>query len=130
MSGISEYLEKQWLNTLRGVGYAGTSVYVALMTTASTDDTPGLEPNDPDYTRKVVTFNAPVKDEEKSTLTNDIELLFPVATRDWGTLTHFTLFDAENGGNMLYHGALEVPKTVTPDDQIRIRVNELKIRLD
>jgi len=52
-------------------------------------------------------------DEAASRATaNTADVVFPEATGDWGTITHFALFDAITAGNMLAHGALAVSKTV------------------
>ncbi len=130
MAGISNYLEEQWLNTLTGKNCTITNIYCALMTTASTDTTGGLEPTDIDYKRQKVTFDTAIQDEGQTTIKNNMELLFAAAITDWGTLTHFALFDAETNGNLLYHGALTAPKTVEEDEQIRIKTGEIKLRLD
>lgn len=39
--------------------------------------------------------------------TNESTIFFPEATASWGTCTHYLLFDAETGGNLLAYGPLD-----------------------
>jgi hypothetical protein len=43
-------------------------------------------------------------------------LTFPTPTASWGTVTHFGLFDATTGGNLLVYGALTASKTINNGD--------------
>jgi hypothetical protein len=43
-------------------------------------------------------------------------ITFPVPTANWGSVTHFGIFDALTTGNLLYWGALTDPKTVNDGD--------------
>ena len=52
---------------------------------------------------------------------------FPAATGSQGTITHFGLFDASSGGNLLIHGAFSSGKTVATGDILRIAAGELDI---
>lgn len=47
---------------------------------------------------------------------NAVAITFPTPTANWGTITHFAIFDATSGGNMLFHGALTASKTVNNGD--------------
>lgn len=47
---------------------------------------------------------------------NAVVVTFPVPTADWGTITHYGLFDAL-AGNLLFYGAFTTPKTVANGDQ-------------
>lgn len=45
--------------------------------------------------------------------TSNIDIIFfPEATASWGTITHFGLFDAKTGGNLMVYGQLTTPVTV------------------
>ncbi len=37
---------------------------------------------------------------------NTAEIGFDESTADWGTLTHYVIYDAQTGGNLLMYGAL------------------------
>jgi hypothetical protein len=47
---------------------------------------------------------------------NVADITFPAPTTGWGTITHFGLWDAATGGNLLIHGALTTPRTVSGGD--------------
>jgi hypothetical protein len=47
---------------------------------------------------------------------NAADLVFPTPTANWGTITHFGIFDATSVGNLLYWGALDNSKTVNNGD--------------
>ncbi|GMQ61208.1 phage tail fiber protein [Vallitalea maricola] len=129
--GMSNYLETKWLNTIRGFVFMGVNeVYVGLFTTPGTDLTPGTEPSDSAYSRQLVTFSEPVQESDKAVIKNTAELSFNPATENWGTISHFGLFDASTGGNYLFHGEVNTAKTVETDDQLKIQANELTVSLE
>lgn len=45
-------------------------------------------------------------------VTNDSNIDFNESTASWGTVTHFVIFDSQNGGNLLQYGALSTPRSV------------------
>ena len=45
-------------------------------------------------------------------------------------MTHIGLYDALTTGNLLYHGAVTVSKTITTGDTFSIAVGNLTITLD
>ena len=47
---------------------------------------------------------------------NAADIEFPAPTAGWGSVTHFSLADAQSAGNMLIYGALTTPKTVNASD--------------
>lgn len=128
MAGMSDYLENKILDlTLRGVAFtAPTSVYVALFTNDPTDAGTGTEVSGGAYARQVMTFNA----ASNGSIANSSDVLFPVATASWGTVTHFAIYDAATAGNMLYSGALLVSKAVASGDQIKIAAGDITVSLD
>lgn len=95
------------------------TVWVGLSTADPLDDASGLaEPVGNNYDRVetgAADWNA--SSGGSSSNANDIE--FPEASGSWGTITHFALFDAESGGNMIGHGNLTVPKPVSSGDTLR-----------
>lgn len=46
------------------------------------------------------------------TTSNTNIIFFPEATASWGSITHFGLFDAKTGGNLMVYGQLSAPVTV------------------
>jgi hypothetical protein len=61
---------------------------------------------------------------------NDAEVEFPVATADWGTITHIGIRDAGSGGNLLWHGALAASKVIGTGDQLKFAVGDIDVTLD
>lgn len=127
MSAISDYLENALLNaTLRGVAYSAPStVYLALFTTNPTDAGTGSQVTGGAYVRRAITFGTP----SNGTISNSAEVLFPVATANWGTITHVGIYDALSGGNLLYHGALTNSKTIQSNDQLKINAGDITVSL-
>jgi hypothetical protein len=124
---MSDYLENALLNAvLRNTPYTSPSqVYVALFTSDPTDAGTGTEVSGGGYARQSVTFNAPSNGQ----VTNAVDILFPVATASWGTVTHIGIYDAQTGGNLLFHGALTTSKTISANDQLKIAAGDLSISL-
>lgn len=127
MAAMSDYLENAIINaTLRGVAYtAPTTIYLALFTSNPTDAKTGTEVIGGGYVRQAVTFNAP----SSGTAVTSADVVYPVATATWGTVTHIGVMDAATGGNLLYHGALTNAKTLTVDDQLKIAAGDVSITL-
>ena len=125
---MSDYLENALLNAvLRNTPYTSPSqVYVALFTSDPTDAGTGTEVSGGGYARQAVTFNAPSNGQ----VTNAADILFPVATASWGTVTHVGIYDAQTGGNLLFSGALTTSKTISANDQLKIAAGSLSISLD
>jgi hypothetical protein len=121
----SDYLEVNILNhVLRATPYSSPSaVYLAAYTTAPTDAGGGVEVSGGAYTRQTLTFG-PVSGNQVS---NDADVLFPIATAPWGAIVHFGIFDAPAAGNLLYHTALAAPRTIVAGDQLRVPVDQLVI---
>lgn len=127
MSAISNYLENALINgTLRASSYtAPSTVYVALFTSDPTDAGSGTECSGSAYVRQSASFAAP--SNGASTTSADIQ--FPQAGGSWGTITHFGIFDASSSGNLLYHGALTVSKTIDTGDVFKIAAGSLTVTL-
>ncbi len=127
-NGFSDYLENAVLNaTLRGVAYTSpATVYVALFTSDPTDAATGTEVSGGAYARQAITFGAP----SAGTCSNSADVLFPIATAAWGTITHIGIFDAASGGNLLYSAALTTSKTIAADDQLKLATGAVTVTLD
>ena len=132
MSGFSDYLEKAILNaSLRGIAFPTppTTVHVALFMGSPLDTGAGGAEFNPTVSTGYARFSmahadwsAPAASSPTtaSTCVNLVEVAFGPATADWeGTATHFAIFDASTGGNMLYHGPLKSPRDVVTTDILR-----------
>jgi hypothetical protein len=90
-------------HVLRNVSYTSpTTVYVGLFTVAPGEAGGGTEVSVGAYARQAVTFGA----QSGGLCSNSGDILFPVATADWGTILAMAIFDALTTGNMLYYGLL------------------------
>lgn len=127
MAAFSNYLENALINgTLRATTYtAPTTVYVGLFTSDPTDAGSGTEVSGNAYARQSATFAAP----SNGAATTNADVQFPQATGNWGTITHFAIFDALTTGNMMYHGALTSSKTIETGDVFKIASGSLTVTL-
>lgn len=126
----TNYLENAIGNhILRNVAYTSpTLVYVGLFTAAPGEAGGGTEVAGNGYARKIATFAAPVT---PGVFSNSNTITFDVATPGgWGTLTHFAVFDAVSGGNMLYYGSISVPKLIDVGDAAVYQPGQLIITED
>ena len=127
MSAMSNYLENALVNaTLRNTAYTSpTTVYVGLFTTDPTDAGSGTEVSGGSYVRQSATFAAP----SNGASSTSADVTFPQATANWGTVTHFGVFDASTAGNLLDHGALTTSKTIETGDVFKISSGNLTVTL-
>lgn len=127
MAAMSDYLENAILNTtLRGQARTPpATVYLALYTSNPTDAGTGTEVSGGGYARQTITFSAPTNGVSASSA----DVLFPIATAGWGTVTHIGVFDASTSGNLLYHGQLTNSKTIATDDQLKIATGDISVTL-
>ena len=55
---------------------------------------------------------------------------FVQASANWGTITHFSIWDASSGGNCLLYGALAASKVVNSGDYFEFAAGALTITCD
>jgi hypothetical protein len=125
MSAMSDYLENKVLDhVLANTTYVSpTTVYIGLSTGSFADDNSGTELTGNGYARQSMAFDAAVSGATDNTSNVD----FPAATASWGTVSHYGLFDASTGGNLLIHGAFTASKAIGTGDVLRISAGELDI---
>ena len=127
MAAMSNYLENALVNaTLRNTTYTSPAVvYVGLFTTDPTDANTGTEVTGGSYARQSGSFGAP----SNGSSTTNADITFPTATGNWGTVTHFGIYDALTTGNLLYHGVLNNSKTIQTGDILKIETGNLTVTL-
>lgn len=133
MASLTDYAEKKLLDHLLGTAsFTQPTVYVALFTAAPDDTGGGTEVSGGSYARQGgLSFDAATgSGAGSSTADNSNAITFPQATAGWGTVTHFALFDAASGGNMLAWGALSSNKTVQSGDTPEFSAGSLTVKLD
>ena len=132
MSELSRYLQRALLDhVLKTAPFSvPTDVYVALYTAAPDDTGGGTEVSGGSYARKVHNVWTAGSDASPSIADNTGAITFITATGDWGTITHFALFDAITVGNMLGWSPLAAPKDVDSGDTAEFASGELDVTLD
>lgn len=125
MGSISDYLEDKLLDHVFNTAYSKpATVYLGLSTADPLDDASGLaEPSGNGYVRKAITFGAAAS----RSITQSGDVNFDEASGSWGTLTHWGVFDAESGGNMMAHGALNDSKAVVSGNTPSVASGEVVI---
>ena len=131
MGSFSNHWENVILDHLFGKGnYAPPVIHVGLSTSDPTESGAGLsEPSGNGYSR-VQTTEADWSVAVDGLLSNAADITFDAATGDWGTVTHFALFNAASAGNMLAYGALTQAKTIGNGDTVQFASGDLNITLD
>ena len=141
MSAMSDYLENKMVDQLfRGQAAPTTStLYVALLTAAPSDSGGGTEVSGGAYARVAVTSSltnwAGTQSAGSTTASsgtggqtsNNIAITFPTPSATWGTATHFGIYDAPTGGNLLFHGVLSIAKTINESDTVTFPVGTLSV---
>ncbi len=64
------------------------------------------------------------------TRANGVEIVFPTAGANWGTVNAFAILDVTTGGdetNILYYGNLTTPKAIDDGDTPKFEVGDLVI---
>lgn len=125
-NNLSDFLENRLLDHSLGTSAytMPAQLYLALFTTDPTDAGGGVEVSGGAYTRQAINFNASANGQA----TNATDILFPVATAAWGDVGFIGLFDAQVGGNLLWHGA-STSKTINTDDQWKVSAGNLSVTL-
>ena len=76
------------------------------------------------YTRmKIENLTTPTE----GLITNSQMISFPESTASWGVITHFVIFDAASGGNLLMYGAFADKRTVEDGTVLTIKANHLEL---
>lgn len=102
-----------------------TAWYIGLFTSDPGEAQGGTEVSGGSYVREAVTFTV-----SGDTATNDAAIEWPVATANWGTITHIAVYDASTSGTQIAYAALTSSKTISTGDVLRIPAGDLDITLD
>jgi hypothetical protein len=110
MAGASDYLENEILDHVLGTGSfaAPSAVYLALFSDNPTDAGTGTELSGNGYARQETAFDA----ASNGAASNSGNEVFSASGGDL-TASHFGIFDASSGGNLLLHGQLSATLTIT-----------------
>ena len=62
-------------------------------------------------------------------VSNADAVLFPESLTNWGVMTHFVIYDALSGGNLLMYGPLNQSRTAEANTVIMIKPTSLTLTL-
>jgi hypothetical protein len=123
----SNYLEEKLLDHLFGkAAYTAPTIYVALFTSDPGETGASGEVSGGDYARELLGATT----RTNSSVANDAAVEFTTATANWGTVTHFGLFDALTSGNFLGGGVLTSSKVVNTGDTVRFSIGAITFTAD
>jgi hypothetical protein len=127
MGSISDYLEDALLDHVLGTAsYTQPTIYVGLSTADPTDS--GGGDAEPAYTAYARVAHASWTTAASRALENTGTITFPQKA-DGGSedITHFTIWDASSGGNMLGHGVFTTNKVIVINNTPTIATTELDV---
>lgn len=141
MSAMSDFLENKLIDQIfRGqAAPTTTNLYIGLLTAAPSDTGGGTEVSGSNYGRVTVASslaNWAGTQSAGSTVassgtggqtSNNNAITFPTPSGTWGTVTHFGIYDAVSGGNLLFYGALTISKTINQSDTVTFPAGSLTI---
>lgn len=125
----SDYLENKLIDHIFRAGTFAkpTALWVALLTGAPSDAGGGSEvagggyvrvnlaPGDANW-RATQGGTSGASTGSSGTTANAAVIAFPSPTANWGTVSHYAIFDAATGGNLLIWDALTVPRPILAGD--------------
>lgn len=118
------------------------SYYVGLLTAACSDSSAGTEATGGSYARVAVTRGTSAwkgthgsttgaSSGTSGTISNAAAITFPAPTANWGTISHFAIYDASTAGNQIICQALTTSKTVNNGDSApAFAIDALTIQID
>jgi hypothetical protein len=111
---------------LRNIAFTSpTTVYVGLHTAQANPEAGTVtEVSGGNYSRQAVAFGAP----SAGLTSNTGDIVFAVATANWGTVVGGGIYDAAVAGNLLYYGPLTVNKTVNTNDQFKFLAGSITVQ--
>lgn len=91
--------------------------YLGLLKADPTDSASNIqEVTGGSYQRQEITFEIPNKGETY----NKNEIVFPIATENWGWITHIGLFDSLTDGKLIAYSGLDYKKEIRAADIYKI----------
>jgi hypothetical protein len=145
-TSITDYYENKIVDHLfRNTALSESSpasYYVGLLTTSCSDSSAGTEVSGGDYARVAVTRGTSAwkgthgsttgaSSGTNGTISNAGAITFPAPTANWGTITHFAIYDASTSGNQILCQSLTASKTVNNGDAApAFAIDALTIQID
>jgi hypothetical protein len=128
-NSLGDYGERIALDAAAGVAPAVT-LYVHLYTDSVAADGTGTEVTNvgTGYVKQVVSFDPAATSGGVTTTSNDVEVLFPLATASYGSVVSMAI--KNNGGDVFWYGDLTVPKSIDTNDQLRFAIGDIDLSMD
>jgi hypothetical protein len=126
MSALTNYAENKVLDHMLGTtGWTFPSqAYLALHTADPTETGAVSELSSTNgYIRQAIDFNA----ASGGTTDNSNAPEFTASGGNWGTITHWSLWDAATSGNPLTYGSFAASKVINNGDTARITAGSLDV---
>ena len=125
---FTNYLEQKVLeHTFRNTAYTSpTTVYLGLLSAAPTDSTSGTELSGNGYARQACAFDAYSSNKQVS---NTSDETFTASGGAWNTITHFGVYDASTGGNLLAYGEILPNVLISDGETFTVEAGKLIIEL-
>ncbi len=125
---LSNYLENALVDhVLGGTAYTQpTNLYVALHTAAPTETCATGEVSGNGYARQLTTFGA----ASGGSASNNSAESWTASGGNWGTITHFSIWDAASAGNCIAYDALTTSRVVNDGDTLNLATTALTFALD
>lgn len=111
-----------------------TGIYVGLFTAAPSDAGGGTECSGGSYARVQVTqadanWAAPSGTPSSSATSGAVN--FPTPSAGWGAVTHYGVFDAASGGNLLYWNTISNgPQTINTGNTVSFAAGQIAVSED
>lgn len=95
----------------------GKNFYIGLLKADPSDNADNIqEVEGASYQRQKIVFEEPNLGETY----NQEEITFPIATENWGWITHIGLFDNTTAGNLIAYAGLDYKKEIRAADIYKI----------
>jgi hypothetical protein len=144
-TSLADYLENKIVDhVFRATSYtAPANTYAALLTAASACDAGTVtEVTGGSYARVAISgattswkgthgTTTGASSGTNGTISNAAAVTFPSPTANWGTVTHWALYDASTSGNLLICAALTTSKTINNGDAApSFAIDAMTIQID
>mgnify|MGYP001273342024 CR=1 FL=1 len=138
MAGFSDYMENEILSWMcKGAAFesAPATLYVDLHTANPGDAGTASVITGTDYARADITANSEFGSVTAAgtnaavgrSVSSSADITFATAGSNWGTASHFSIWDHATAGNCLATGALGSSVTINQNTQLRIPSGDLTI---
>ena len=125
MAALSSYEANRLLESSLRTG----TVYLALFTTNPTWKGTGTECSGGGYARQIITFAASAEVGAARRVATNAAVEYGTMSADIGTVTHWGIYSALTGGNLLWYGPFTKSKAIDAGDAIEVAAGEIKLEL-